>query len=176
MDKNTVNSKNKVQSQSSKEKISKKEKELRLGIVNKLSRYFGTTPEEANKDQIYKSVILSVKDILSNKRTEFKKNVKNHEAKKIYYICMEFLIGKSLKNNLMNLGICDEYTKILKDMGYDINELYDMEMNAGLGNGGLGRLAACFMDSLTTLNYSATGFSILYEYGIFKQKIIVCIS
>ena len=172
MDKNTVNSKNKVQSQSSKEKISKKEKELRLGIVNKLSRYFGTTPEEANKDQIYKSVILSVKDILSNKRTEFKKNVKNHEAKKIYYICMEFLIGKSLKNNLMNLGICDEYTKILKDMGYDINELYDMEMNAGLGNGGLGRLAACFMDSLTTLNYSATGFSILYEYGIFKQKII----
>ena len=153
-------------------RFSKKEKELRQGIVNKLSRYFGTTPEEANKDQIYKSVLLSVKDILSQKRTDFKRTVKEKEGKKVYYLCMEFLIGRSLKNNLMNLGICDEYAKILADMGYDINELYDMEMNAGLGNGGLGRLAACFMDGLTTLNYSATGFSILYEYGIFKQKII----
>ena len=145
---------------------------LREGIESKLSRYFGTTPEEANKDQMYKAVILSVKDILSHKRTEFKSNVKNQESKKVYYLCMEFLIGKSLRNNLMNLGICDEYTEILKDYGYDIEDLYDMEMNAGLGNGGLGRLAACFMDSLTTLNYSATGFSILYEYGIFRQRII----
>lgn len=170
MDKRT--SKSKKATVETKEKTNKKEKELRLGIENKLSRYFGTTPEEANKDQIYKSVVLSVKEIMSHKRTEFKRNVKEQEGKKVYYLCMEFLIGKSLKNNLMNLGICDEYTKILKDMGYDINELYEMEMNAGLGNGGLGRLAACFMDSLTTLNYSATGFSILYEYGIFKQKII----
>jgi len=149
-----------------------KKDELREGIVNKLSRYFGTTPEEANKDQMYKAVLLSIKDILSHKRTEFKKNVKEQGGKKVYYLCMEFLIGKSLRNNLMNLGICDEYTEILKEFGYDINDLYDMEMNAGLGNGGLGRLAACFMDSLTTLNYSATGFSILYEYGIFRQRII----
>ena len=155
----------------SRKRLTKKE-ELRDGIINKLSRYFGATPEEANKDQMYKAVLLSVKDMLSHKRTEFKKNVKEQEGKKVYYLCMEFLIGKSLKNNLMNLGICSEYAEILKEFGYDINDLYDMEMNAGLGNGGLGRLAACFMDSLTTLNYSATGFSILYEYGIFRQRII----
>ncbi len=169
----------KTQSKSTKKKSNVKEEkaafseaELRQGLENKLSRYFGTTPDKANKDQIYKSVLLSVRDILSSKRTEFKKNVTNQEGKKIYYLCMEFLIGKSLKNNLMNLGIDAQYGKILADMGYDINDLYDMEMNAGLGNGGLGRLAACFMDGLTTLNYSATGFSILYEYGMFKQRII----
>ncbi|MBO4356477.1 MAG: glycogen/starch/alpha-glucan phosphorylase [Clostridia bacterium] len=149
-----------------------KEKILREGIEEKLSRYFGTVPEEANANQIYKAVLLSVKDILSQKRTNFKQNVKKQQSKKVYYLCMEFLIGKSLKNNLMNLGICDEYTKILADWGYDINDLYEQEDNPGLGNGGLGRLAACFMDSLTTLDYSATGFSILYEYGIFRQKIV----
>ena len=167
----SADTKKKNTAKSTKKKQTKKDI-LREGIENKLSRYFGTTPEEANRDQMYKAVILSVKDILSHKRTEFKSNVKNQESKKVYYLCMEFLIGKSLKNNLMNLGICDEYTEILKDYGYDIEDLYETEMNAGLGNGGLGRLAACFMDSLTTLNYSATGFSILYEYGIFRQRII----
>ena len=149
-----------------------KENILRDGIVEKLSSYFGTTPEEANANQMYKAVLLSVKDILSQKRTTFKQNVKKQQGKKVYYLCMEFLIGKSLKNNLMNLGICKEYTKILSEWGYDINDLYEQEDNPGLGNGGLGRLAACFMDSLTTLDYSATGFSILYEYGIFRQKIV----
>ncbi|MGM9637468.1 MAG: glycogen/starch/alpha-glucan phosphorylase [Eubacteriales bacterium] len=159
-------------------KVSKKaaklmrEETLRKGISDKLSRYFGTTPAEANTDQIYKAVLLSVKDILSNKRTQFKQNVKNQEGKKVYYLCMEFLIGKSLKNNLMNLGIADDYRKILKEWGYDIEDLYEHEDNPGLGNGGLGRLAACFMDALTTLDYSATGFSILYEYGLFRQKIV----
>lgn len=149
-----------------------KEETLRKGISDKLSRYFGTTPEEANTDQIYKAVLLSVKDMLSNKRTQFKQNVKNQQGKKVYYLCMEFLIGKSLKNNLMNLGIAEEYKKILKSWGYDIEDLYEHEDNPGLGNGGLGRLAACFMDALTTLDYSATGFSILYEYGLFRQKIV----
>lgn len=146
--------------------------ELREGIESKLSRYFGTTPAEANKDQVYKAVLLSVKDMLAAKRTKFKANVTKQQGKKVYYLCMEFLIGRQLKNNLRNLGIADEYAAILKKWGYDLEELYEIEADPGLGNGGLGRLAACFMDGLTSLDYSATGFSILYEYGLFKQKIV----
>ncbi|MBR2131653.1 MAG: glycogen/starch/alpha-glucan phosphorylase, partial [Oscillospiraceae bacterium] len=146
--------------------------ELREGIERKLSRYFGTTPMEANKDQMYKAVLLAVKDILAAKRTQFKKNVTAQEGKKIYYLCMEFLVGRQLRNNLGNLGIAEDYAAILKEWGYNLDELYELEADPGLGNGGLGRLAACFMDGLTSQNYSATGFSILYEYGLFKQKIV----
>ncbi len=147
-------------------------KYLRELLEIKLSRFYGTTPKEANKDQIYRALLLAVKDILSQKRTEFKNNVNNQKGKKIYYLCMEFLIGKSLRNNLMNLGIADKFEGILADIGVSLDELYDIEQDPGLGNGGLGRLAACFMDALTSQDYSATGFSILYEYGLFKQKII----
>ncbi len=146
--------------------------DIKSALEIKLSRYFGVNPEDANKEQIYKATILTVKDILTQKRSHFKHKVRDEHAKKVYYLCMEFLIGRSLKNNLRNLGIADEYTEILSDIGFDINEIYEMEPNPGLGNGGLGRLAACFMDSLTSLNYPADGFSILYEYGLFKQKII----
>lgn len=145
---------------------------LRDALFSKLSRYFGTTPEEATKDQIYKAILLMVKDLLGNKRTQFKKKVNEKEEKKVYYLCMEFLIGRLLKNNLCNLGIEDTMREIIKDMGDDLDEFFDKEEDPALGNGGLGRLAACFMDSLTTLEYSATGFSILYEYGLFKQKLI----
>lgn len=146
--------------------------ELKQQLISKLSRYFGVTPEEANAEQIYKSVILVVKDILSQKRADFKINAKKQSAKKVYYLCMEFLIGRSLKNNLCNLGLADDMRAVVSEMGQSLDALYALEPDPGLGNGGLGRLAACFMDSLTTLDYSATGFSILYEYGFFKQKII----
>ncbi|MBQ8175218.1 MAG: glycogen/starch/alpha-glucan phosphorylase [Clostridia bacterium] len=146
--------------------------ELKQMLVSKLSRYFGVTPEEASEEQVYKSVILVTKDILTQKRADFKVNVKKQEAKKVYYLCMEFLIGRCLKNNLCNLGIDDAMQDIVSELGFSLDTLYTHEPDPGLGNGGLGRLAACFMDSLTTLDYSATGFSILYEYGFFKQKII----
>ena len=145
---------------------------LRDAINKKLSRYYGITPGEANDEQMYKAILLAVKDLLTQKRTEFKKNVTNQEGKKIYYLCVEFLIGRSLKNNLRNLGIADKVKEIVGEYGFDLDQLYECESDAALGNGGLGRLAACFMDSLTTLDYSATGFSILYEYGLFKQRII----
>ncbi|MGM9645718.1 MAG: glycogen/starch/alpha-glucan phosphorylase [Eubacteriales bacterium] len=145
---------------------------VREALTSKLSRYFGVTPEDANKEQIYKATVLTVKDILTAKRSSFKHQVKRAQAKKVYYLCMEFLIGRSLKNNLRNLGIADQYKKVLAEFGFDIDEIYEMEPDPGLGNGGLGRLAACFMDSLTSLDYPAEGFSILYEYGLFKQKII----
>ena len=103
-------------------------KYLRELLETKLSRFYGTTPKEANKDQIYRALLLAVKAILSHKRTEFKKNVTNQEGKKIYYLCMEFLIGKSLRNNLMNLGIADKYESILTEMGFDLEELYDVEL------------------------------------------------
>ncbi len=149
-----------------------KQKEIRALIESKLSRYFGISPEEATKEQVYKATILTVRDMLTSKRSTFRQTVKKEKKKRVYYLCMEFLIGPSLKNNICNLELADEYTKALKAMGFDIEELYAMERNPGLGNGGLGRLAACFMDSLTTLDYPATGFSLCYEYGLFRQKIV----
>ena len=121
---------------------------------------------------MYNAAILCVKDILTQKRSDFKESTKKQHAKRVYYLCMEFLIGPSLYNNLRNLGLEEVFRKVISDFGFDIEALYKREPNPGLGNGGLGRLAACFMDSLTTLDYPATGFSICYEYGLFKQEII----
>lgn len=146
--------------------------EIKETIMSKLSRYYGTVPKDASAFQIYNAAILTVKDILTRKRSDFKSKVKKKGQKKVCYLCMEFLIGPSLKNNLRNLELEDVYRDVLAEMGKDLDDFYRMEPDPGLGNGGLGRLAACFMDSLTTLDYPATGFSILYEYGLFKQKII----
>ncbi len=146
--------------------------EIRETLASKLSRYYGTVPRDATAFQIYNATILTVKDILTHKRSDFKNKVKKQGQKRVCYLCMEFLIGPSLKNNLCNLGLEDVYRDVLTEMGKSLDDFYSMEPDPGLGNGGLGRLAACFMDSLTTLDYPATGFSILYEYGLFKQKII----
>lgn len=145
---------------------------VKENIEAKLARYFGVKIGEATEEQVYKAVILSVKDILNMKRSEYHDLVKKEHPKKIYYMCMEFLMGRQLRNNLMNLGIDKEYKSALAEMGFDLEKMYEFEADPGLGNGGLGRLAACFMDSLTTLDYPATGFSICYEYGLFKQRII----
>ena len=112
--------------------------EIRESLERKLSCYLGTSPEDATKKQMYKAVILCVKDILMQKRSEFKEQVKKQRAKKVYYMCMEFLVGRSLKNNLCNLGLCDAYEEALGKMGHNLEELYDCEPDAGLGNGGLG--------------------------------------
>ncbi len=146
--------------------------EVRAGIEEKLSRHFGCTPTEASRDQVYKAAAMTVKEILTEKRGQFKKKVNRTESKRVYYMCMEFLLGRSLKTNLCNLGLQESYRKALKTLGFDLEELYECEPDAGLGNGGLGRLAACFMDSLSSLDYPATGFSICYDYGLFKQMIV----
>ena len=145
---------------------------IKENIETKLSRYFGCTAAEASADQMYKAVSMTVRDILTEKRGEFKKDVNKVGAKRVYYMCMEFLLGRSLKTNVCNLGLSKEYGEALKKLGFDLNDLYECEPDAGLGNGGLGRLAACFMDSLSSLDYPATGFSICYEYGLFKQMIV----
>ena len=121
---------------------------------------------------MYKAVSMTVRDILTEQRGEFKKQVNREGAKRVYYMCMEFLLGRSLKTNVCNLGLSEAYREVLASFGFDLNELYECEPDAGLGNGGLGRLAACFMDSLSSLDYPATGFSICYEYGLFHQMII----
>ncbi len=141
-------------------------------IEGKLSRYFGVTPQEATREQVYKAVVMSVRDIMLEKRQRFHLRVKGTKAKRVYYLCMEFLMGRSLKNSVYNLGIEGALSKALKGYGLTLEDLYEEEPDAGLGNGGLGRLAACFLDGLATQNYPAMGFSICYQYGLFKQKIV----
>ena len=148
------------------------EKEVQLLIQGKLSRYFGVSSKEATVDQIYKAVVMSVRDILLEKRQQFHKVMKSKKGKRVYYLCMEFLLGRSLKNNVYNLGLQEEYEKALKSFNLTLDDLYEQEPDAGLGNGGLGRLAACFMDAIATGNYPAMGYSIRYDYGLFKQKIV----
>ena len=141
-------------------------------LSDKLMRYFATTPEAATKEQMYKAVALVTRDILLKKKQENNIKIVKNRRKRVYYLCMEFLLGRQMRNNLWNLGLEDPFRAALADYDCDLDALYDMEADAGLGNGGLGRLAACFMDSLATLDYPAMGFSIRYEYGLFKQKIV----
>ena len=141
-------------------------------IQGKLARYFGVTPAEARKDQMYKAVVMSVRDIMLEKRHNCHNVIKKNKSKRVYYLCMEFLMGRSLKNSVYNLEVKDAFEVALKEYGVELPDLYELEPDAGLGNGGLGRLAACFLDALATGDYPAMGFSIRYDYGLFKQKIV----
>ncbi len=134
---------------------------------------FRTSPEEATNTQIYKALSKIVVNYLKEKRHMFMTKNNSQGKKQVYYISMEFLMGRSLKTSLFNLGMNEEAEKALKNaFDVKIDNIYEEEPDAGLGNGGLGRLAACYMDGMATCAYPATGYSILYEYGIFKQKII----
>ena len=151
------------------EKITAKEvKEL---VDNKCQRYFGKTVKDASKHQIYRAICYIVRDLLTEERLDFKRKRVEQETKQVYYMSMEFLLGRSLKNHLFNMGLTDVFATACKELGVTLEEIEDLEPDAGLGNGGLGRLAAAYMESLTNLNYVASGFSIKYDYGIFKQKI-----
>ena len=147
----------------------KQAKEL---ISSKLSHFFGVSTDEATDEQYYKAVVLVVKELMHEGNREFRAKADKAGAKKIYYLSMEFLMGRSLKNNLYNLGLTKTMASALKDFGINLEKLYDCEPDAGLGNGGLGRLAACYLDGLATQSYMGMGYSILYECGIFKQKLI----
>ena len=155
-----------------KDVAAEKRLEIKEAVESKLKRYYGITPTEATEEQLYRAVVLSVKDILMRKRADQHNAIKKNKSRRIYYMCMEFLIGRSLKTNLGNLGLDGTFRSILSEYGFDLDKIYEKESDAALGNGGLGRLAACFMDSLTALEYPATGFSICYEYGLFRQKIV----
>ncbi len=141
-------------------------------INQETMRSFGCDISEATEIQVYKALCKVTRHLLAEKRHEFKRSYTGSQRKQVYYMSMEFLVGTSLRNNLYNLGVEQEFTQALQEAGFDIQKLYDMDPDAGLGNGGLGRLASCYMDSLTGLDYPATGFSIRYEFGIFRQKIV----
>ena len=154
----------------SKKPISKQE--LRERIEAKLVTRGITDPKRASAEMIYNATVNAIKDIMLDYRAEFKRRAKAAGGKKICYLCMEFLVGRALKNNAMNLGIYEDLCGILSDFGTSFERVYACEVDPGLGNGGLGRLAACFMDSLSAQDYYANGYSLLYENGLFKQRIV----
>ena len=141
-------------------------------ISSKLSHFFGVSPKDATDEQFYKALAIITRDMIRESRREFDKASEEKGQKKVYYLCMEFLMGRSLKNALYNLNLTETARKALSTFGVKLDRLYDCEPDAGLGNGGLGRLAACYLDALANQGYRGMGYSILYEYGIFKQKII----
>lgn len=146
--------------------------EMRKLILAKLSHNFGLSPSEASDEHFYKALVLVLKDILTEKYHRYRKEALKQGTKKVYYLCMEFLMGRSLRNTLFNLGLEESVSSALSNMGVKIESVYEQEPDAGLGNGGLGRLAACFLDGLATQGYNAFGYCLKYEYGIFRQKIV----
>lgn len=146
--------------------------ELKKQLYGILEFDLRASPKEATMNQIYKALSIIVVNHLKEKRHKFYNEMNSTGAKQAYYISMEFLMGRSLKTNLFNLGLDDLVKGVLKDeLGVNISRIYEVEPDAGLGNGGLGRLAACYMDALATCDFPATGYSLLYEFGIFKQKL-----
>ncbi len=141
-------------------------------IDDKLSHFFGVSPETASIEQYYKAVSMIVRDELQAASSDFRHTAKGQDSKTVYYLCMEFLMGRSLKNNLYNLGLTEVFNEALKGFDVSLDKLYEQEPDAGLGNGGLGRLAACYLDGLATNGFQSMGYSIRYEAGIFKQKLV----
>ncbi|HHX21740.1 MAG TPA: glycogen/starch/alpha-glucan phosphorylase, partial [Clostridiales bacterium] len=144
---------------------------IKQSIRGKLQRYNGRTLEEATPQQIYFAVASTVRDHIMTKWTQAREDDKTHEGKRLYYLTIEILLGHSLFNNVLNLGAVDVYTKALTELELSWEDIEPREPEPGLGNGGLGRLAACFMDSLATLGLPAMGCTLRYEFGLFKQKL-----
>ena len=141
--------------------------EMRSAIEDKLCAYFTTTGEAATDEQIFQASAMVIRELMSRFLTV---EDPRHAEKEVHYMSMEFLMGRSLMKNAFNLGVGEALTGALEDMGRSAVDVFEAEPDAGLGNGGLGRLAACYMDSMATLGLEATGYSICYELGIFKQQ------
>lgn len=148
------------------------EKQLDELLTAKLLHNFSVQPERANHQNFYSALVLVLRDLCRERRVAFVRKAHEQQAKQVYYLCMEFLMGRSLKNTLYNLNLTETAAAVLKNYGVALDELYELEPDAGLGNGGLGRLAACFLDALATQNIPTIGYSLLYEYGIFRQKLV----
>ena len=144
---------------------------FKRSVVYNVKTLYRRTMEEATEQQIFQAVCYAVKDAIIDSWMSTKKEIEKTDPKTVYYMSMEFLMGRALGNNLINLTYYDEVKEALEELGCDLNAIEDEERDAALGNGGLGRLAACFLDSLATLGYPAYGCGIRYRYGMFKQKI-----
>ncbi|NCC68372.1 MAG: glycogen/starch/alpha-glucan family phosphorylase, partial [Clostridia bacterium] len=141
--------------------------QLKSAISDELSAHYGIKPSEASADQAFSACAILMRQMISRRRAENEKN----ESRQLHYLSMEFLMGRSLAKNAYNLGILPQLYEALGNMGFEISDIFEAEPDAGLGNGGLGRLAACYMDSLATLDKPATGYSLCYELGMFRQEL-----
>ena len=145
---------------------------IKENIIHHLMSFQGRDPERSGSNDVYKALAYTLRDIMVEKWISTQKTFYAKKKKRVYYLSLEFLIGRSLGNSLINLGIMEDAKKAVEALGFDMSEIRDQEEEAGLGNGGLGRLAACFMDSIATLKIPAYGYGIRYEYGLFYQQLI----
>ena len=143
--------------------------EIRSAIEDKLCAHFGVTGQDATDGQIFQATAIVLRELMSRLQVA---EDPTRTPKTVHYMSMEFLMGRSLMKNAYNLGLTEALTGALEDMGRNASDIFEEEPDAGLGNGGLGRLAACYMDSMATLGMSAAGYSLCYELGIFKQKFV----
>ncbi len=148
-----------------------KKEEFKESVKENVKMLYRKTIDEASQEQIFQAVSLAVKDVVIDNWLDTQRQYEKDDPKIVYYLSMEFLMGRALGNNLINLCAYNEVKEALDELGFDLNVIEDQEPDPALGNGGLGRLAACFLDSLATLGYCAYGCGIRYRYGLFKQKI-----
>jgi len=146
--------------------------DIKKNILHHVMSFQGRDPQRAGENDIYKALAYTLRDIMVEKWINTQKASYAKGKKRVYYLSLEFLIGRSLGNSLINLGIYDAVQQAVEEIGFDMNLLREEEEDAALGNGGLGRLAACFMDSIATLKIPAYGYGILYEFGLFNQQLI----
>ncbi|MEE4135513.1 MAG: glycogen/starch/alpha-glucan phosphorylase, partial [Desulforhopalus sp.] len=147
-------------------------KAIKENIVHHLMSFQGRDPERSGARDVYKALAYTMRDLLVQKWISTQKTFYAKQKKRVYYLSLEFLIGRSLGNSMTNLGILQDARQAVEELGFDMEEIRDQEEDAALGNGGLGRLAACFMDSIATLKIPAYGYGIRYEYGLFFQQLV----
>lgn len=153
-------------------KISLNHQSAKELLASKLMRYYNARLEEATDLQLYTAVSSVLRDLAMQQRAGSKKTLNESQARQVYYISMEFMLGRMMRNTLYNLELTDLFEDVLKKCGKKLETLYELEKDPGLGNGGLGRLAACYMDALASRGYPAIGHSIRYDFGVFRQKIV----
>ena len=146
--------------------------EFKQCIQHHLVSFQGRDPDRASEQDVYRALSYALRDVLMEKWIKTQKTFYAEKMKRVYYLSMEFLVGRSLGNTIVNMGLMHEITQALQQLGYDLEILQECEEDAALGNGGLGRLASCFMDSIATMKIPAYGYGILYDFGLFNQKIV----
>ncbi len=146
--------------------------EFKLCIRHHLMSFQGRDPDRAGDQDVYRALSYALRDVLMEKWIKTQKTFYAGKMKRVYYLSLEFLVGRSLGNAIINMGLMDEITQALQQLGYDLENLRECEEDAALGNGGLGRLASCFMDSIATMKIPAYGYGIRYDFGLFNQKIV----
>ena len=145
---------------------------MKQAIIDKLHLNFSCTEDEATEANMMKACAMVLRDRMSSNAVDTRAKVRKNHGRQVHYMSLEFLMGRSLMKNAYNLGVIEPMRQAIEELGFNPSRIFDMEPDAGLGNGGLGRLAACYLDSLTTLEIPACGYSICYELGLFKQKIV----